>query len=142
MEEHFNENYMESSKFPKSTFKGKVLNFDKSKLTTSKTAYELEGDLTIHGVTKKVKTKIYLSKDANKINAKSDFSVKLSDYNIEIPSLVKDKISKAFGNNTVSSTSNNLFMFCIANSVLCFAEIKFLFSMFCLTILNICLIMS
>ncbi|GEC77318.1 hypothetical protein FAQ01_01880 [Flavobacterium aquatile] len=94
MEEHFNENYLESSKFPKSTFKGKVLNFDKSKLTTSKTAYELEGDLTIHGITKKIKTKIYLSKDANKVNAQSDFSVKLSDYNIEIPSLVKDKISK------------------------------------------------
>jgi len=57
MEEHFNENYMESSQFPKSTFKGKILNFDASKLTATKTNYDLEGDLTIHGVTKKIKTK-------------------------------------------------------------------------------------
>lgn len=94
MEEHFNENYMESSKFPKATFKGKVLNFDKSKLSSTKTAYELEGELTIHGVTKKVKTKIYLTLNAGKVIATSNFSVKLDDYNVEVPSLVKSKIAE------------------------------------------------
>ena len=94
MEEHFNENYMESSKFPKSTFKGKIIGFDATKLTATKTVYELEGDLTIHGVTKKVKTKISLTKNAGKVTAVSTFSVKAKDYNIEIPSLVKEKFAQ------------------------------------------------
>lgn len=94
MEEHFNENYLESTKFPKSTFKGKVLNFDKSKLTATKTAYDLEGEINIHGITKKIKTKIYLSSNSGKITATSVFDVNLSEYKIEIPSLVKDKIAK------------------------------------------------
>jgi polyisoprenoid-binding protein YceI len=94
MEEHFNENYMESSKFPKSTFKGKISNLDASKIGSTKAAYDLEGDLTIHGVTKKIKTKITLVQSAGKIIATSNFSVKAKDYNIEIPSLVKEKFAE------------------------------------------------
>ncbi len=93
MEEHFNENYMESSQFPKATFKGKILNFDATKLSATKTTYDLEGDLTIHGVTKKVKTKINLTLSGAKILASSTISVKPQDYKIEIPSLVKGKIA-------------------------------------------------
>ena len=92
MEEHFNENYIESSKFPKATFKGKIVNYDQSK--SGKTNYDLEGDLTIHGVTKKVKTKIVLENKTGKVEAKSNFSVKAEDYNIDIPNLVKNKIAK------------------------------------------------
>jgi hypothetical protein len=94
MEEHFNENYMESSKFPKATFKGKIANFDATKLNGTKSSYELEGDLTIHGVTKKIKTKITLVENAGKVIATSNFSVKCKDYAIEIPSLVKEKFSE------------------------------------------------
>jgi polyisoprenoid-binding protein YceI len=94
MEEHFNENYMESDKFPKATFKGKILNFDASKLPANKTAYDLEGDLTIHGVTKKVKTKIMLSNAGQKVVALANFSVKPKDFNIDIPALVKEKIAE------------------------------------------------
>ena len=94
MEEHFNENYMESSKFPKATFKGKIANFDSKKLSSTKTSYDLEGDLTIHGVTKKIKTKINLVLNGAKVIATSAISVKPQDYNIEIPSLVKDKIAE------------------------------------------------
>lgn len=94
MEEHFNENYMESTQFPKSTFKGKILNFDASKLSSTKTVYDLEGDLTIHGVTKKVKTKISLNSNGGKVNVISTFSVKAEDYKIEIPSLVKNKFAE------------------------------------------------
>jgi hypothetical protein len=94
MEEHFNENYLESSKFPKSTFKGKILDFDASKLSATKSAFDLEGDLMIHGVTKKIKTKIYLVVNAGKMNAITTFSVKPPDYGIEIPNLVKDKIAE------------------------------------------------
>lgn len=94
MEEHFNENYMESTQFPKSTFKGKILNFDASKLSSSKNVYDLEGDLTIHGVTKKIKTKISLSLSGDKVNAISNFTVKAEDYKIEIPSLVREKFAE------------------------------------------------
>lgn len=94
MEEHFNENYMESSQFPKSTFKGKILNFDAKKLSSTKTSYDMEGDLTIHGVTKKIKTKINLILNGGKITATSVIMVKPQDYKIEIPSLVKDKIAE------------------------------------------------
>ncbi|WP_281238932.1 YceI family protein [Flavobacterium praedii] len=94
MEEHFNENYMESSIYPKATFKGKVLNFDSKKLTTTKSVYDLEGDLTIHGVSTKIKTKINLNLASGKVVATSSFDVKPQDYKIEIPNLVKDKIAK------------------------------------------------
>jgi hypothetical protein len=94
MEEHFNENYVESTKYPKSTFKGKILNFDASKLSSAKTSYDLEGELTMHGVTKKIKTKINLALNSGKINATSNFLIKPKDYNIEIPSVVKSKIAE------------------------------------------------
>jgi hypothetical protein len=94
MEEHFNENYMESSKFPKATFKGKISNFDAKKLSSKKTEFDLEGDLTIHGVTKKIKTKLALVLNADKITATSLILVKPQDYDIEIPSLVKGKIAE------------------------------------------------
>ncbi|KAB1155089.1 YceI family protein [Flavobacterium luteum] len=94
MEEHFNENYMESSQFPKSTFDGKIISFDASKLSSTKTSYDLEGDLTIHGVTKKIKTKISLILNAGKITAASTFSVKAADYKIDIPNLVKEKFAE------------------------------------------------
>jgi hypothetical protein len=94
MEEHFNENYMESSVFPKANFKGKITNFDAKKLSATKSSYDLEGDLTIHGVTKKIKTKLTLVLNGDKITATSLISVKPQDYNIEIPSIVKGKIAE------------------------------------------------
>lgn len=94
MEEHFNENYMESTKLPKSTFKGKILNLVASKITATKSTYDLEGDLTIHGVTKKIKTKINLVLNAGKITATSIIMIKPQDYGIEIPNLVKSKIAE------------------------------------------------
>lgn len=94
MEEHFNENYMESSLYPKATFKGKIVNYEGSKLSNSKISYDLEGDLTIHGILKKIKTKITLAKSGNKVLAISNFSVKAADYKIDIPSLVKEKFAE------------------------------------------------
>ena len=94
MEEHFNENYMESYKYSNSTFKGKINGFDFKKLVASKVAYDIEGDLTIHGVTKKVKTKIYLASNGNKVAASGNFLVHAQDYGIEIPSLVKEKFAE------------------------------------------------
>lgn len=94
MEEHFNENYIESDNFPKSTFKGKVTNFEKSKLSSGKTTYDVEGDLTLHGVSKKIKTKITFVQSGEKTLSTCGFKIKPADYSIKIPSVVKSKIAE------------------------------------------------
>lgn len=95
MEEHFNENYLESSKFPKATFNGKILNLNKVNFKVSGT-YEVEvgGDLTIHGVKQYQTATGTIIVSADKIEATSNLVIKLSDHKIEIPALVAEKISK------------------------------------------------
>ena len=85
---------MESDLFPKSTFKGKVSNFDASKITSGKASFDMEGDLFLHGVTKKVKTKITFVQSGQKLISTCRFKVKPIDYNIKIPSIVKNKIAE------------------------------------------------
>lgn len=92
MEEHFNENYMESDKYPKATFKGKIIGYDKN--TSTEKTYDVEGDITIHNITKKVKQKITLKPSGKDTNATFAFSVKPQDYSISIPALVKGKIAE------------------------------------------------
>ncbi|MFZ1527363.1 MAG: YceI family protein [Ferruginibacter sp.] len=96
MEEHFNENYVESSKYPKASFKGKITNLSEINFTTDgKYKAKVEGDLTIHGVTQKIKADGFITVAGGKVSASSQkFEIKLKDYNISIPSLVKDKISE------------------------------------------------
>jgi polyisoprenoid-binding protein YceI len=94
MQEHFNEKYMESDKFPKSTFKGKITDISKVNFSKDGTyQVEVEGDLTIHGVTKPVREKASLDVKGSEVTARSTFNVKPADYKIEIPSLVKEKIA-------------------------------------------------
>jgi polyisoprenoid-binding protein YceI len=93
MEEHFNENYMETSKYPNAKFSGQLINFDASKLA-NKGTYDVEGDLTLHGVTKKVKTKMTLVLAGGKVSANCNFTVHAQDYKIDIPSLVKEKFAE------------------------------------------------
>ena len=95
MEEHFNENYLESNKYPKATFKG-VVN-DLSKINLGKDgsyAVQVSGELTIHGVTNKVTAPGTITVKSGVANASSKFSVKLADYKVEIPKLVKDNIAE------------------------------------------------
>lgn len=95
MEEHFNENYIESTTYPKATFKGKIIGFDKSKLLPNKPmVFILDGLLTLHGVTKALQNKITLTMNAEKLNVSSNFVVKNSDYQIKIPNIVKSKVAE------------------------------------------------
>jgi hypothetical protein len=95
MQEHFNEKYMESDKFPKSTFKGAVENWSSLKLSSTPTEVTVKGQLTIHGVTKDVAVKGKLTKTNDKtIAAEAVFTVNTDDYNITIPAAVKDNIAK------------------------------------------------
>lgn len=95
MQEHFNENYMESTKFPKAMFKGVVAGMENLDVTKNgKHKVKVSGDMTIHGVTQKVSTDGTLEVKDGKILAVSEFILAVEDYNIAIPSLVKDKIAK------------------------------------------------
>ena len=95
MEEHFNENYVESDKFPKATFKGNIKNMSDVILTKDGSyTTMIEGKLTIHGVTKDVVTTGTIIVKGSSIIAKSDFKILLADYGIEVPNLVKDKVGK------------------------------------------------
>ncbi|MBF8456486.1 YceI family protein [Kaistella sp. G5-32] len=94
MEEHFNENYLESDKFPKATFSGKIANFDASKVNATKKSYDVEGDFSLHGVTKHIKFPAMISKENGKTLIVSTFGIKPEDYNIKIPSLIKQKITE------------------------------------------------
>lgn len=95
MEEHFNENYVQSDKFPKAEFKGAIeandkVNYAKAGIYTVK----VKGKLTMHGETKDVETDGKLVIQDGKINASADFIVPLSDFKVSIPGLVADKVSK------------------------------------------------
>ena len=95
MEEHFNENYVESNKYPKSTFKGKVVNLSAVNfLKDGVYPVNVEGDLTFHGVTRQVKPTGSLTVKGGKIVAVSKFQMNLKEFNVSIPSLVADIISK------------------------------------------------
>ncbi|RYY18399.1 MAG: YceI family protein [Chitinophagaceae bacterium] len=95
MQEHFNENYVESNKYPNSTFKGKITNNADIKYGTPGTYVgNVEGDLTIHGVTKPVSAKARIVISQKDIEATTSFNVQVADYNISIPALVANKISK------------------------------------------------
>ncbi len=94
MEEHFNENYMDSDKYPKATFKGKLANFDMSALSSSPKEYTLEGTITVRGKTKEISTKANVYLEGDKIMIESFFSVKPQDFDIDIPSIVREKIAK------------------------------------------------
>lgn len=95
MEEHFNENYMESTQYPKSTFKGQIENPSAIQWTKPGTyKAQIKGKLTLHGVTKDIVVPGEFIVGATGIQGKSSFKVKCEDYGIKIPALVRDKIAR------------------------------------------------
>lgn len=95
MEEHFNENYMESDKFPKASFKGNIT--DLSSVDFKKNGlYEVNvsGDLTIRDVSKKVTAKGTVEVVSGGLSADSKFNIAPEDYGIKIPGVVREKIAK------------------------------------------------
>ena len=92
MKEHFNEKYMETEKFPKSTFQGKVTGYDPS--ATGPQQASAKGKLTIHGETKEVEIPGTIEKQGDKLLMKTKFIVKLADYKITIPQLLWQNIAE------------------------------------------------
>jgi len=97
MEEHFNENYVESDKYPKAKFKGKITNLSSIDFKKDGTYNaDIEGDMTIHNVTKPFKASGTFEIKDGKIVGSSKFQLDPKEYNIEIPSVVKTKFADKF----------------------------------------------
>jgi len=97
MQEHFNENYLESDKFPNSTLKATIQNIGEIDFTKDgKYDVVIEGELMVHGVTQRVKERgvLEIKDDASTVVASSGFYVFLKDYRVEIPGAVTGKISE------------------------------------------------
>jgi len=104
MQKHFNENYVESEKYPKATFKGKIndlskVNFDKD----GTYPIGVSGVMNLHGVSKEVNVKGVITVEKGKILSSSSFEVLLKDYKIDIPTVVFMKVADS-AKVTVSAT--------------------------------------
>lgn len=94
MEEHFNESYAETSKYPKTTFKGKVLNFDKTKLTANPQKYTIQGILNFHGVNRNVSSVATIYLKDGKIYMQGSFVARPADFKVTIPKMVMKKVAE------------------------------------------------
>ncbi len=95
MQEHFNENYMESHKFPTAELKGKIEGFKPAFLQKPGVQQVMvSGKMTLHGVTRDVREQGTMEVKDGKILLRADFGVALADYGINIPKMVEDKLAK------------------------------------------------
>jgi len=90
---HMRENYLQTDKFPNASFKGKITNVTPA--AQGAINVDAEGEMFIHGVTKNIKISGLLTKSGNSdYNIKTNFTIKLSSYNIDIPSIMMVKLSE------------------------------------------------
>ncbi|GAB5476233.1 MAG: hypothetical protein Mars2KO_43320 [Maribacter sp.] len=94
MEEHFNENYIESETYPKAIFRGSLLNFNHSQVSETPTEVTVDGKLKLREKEKDVRTILSVQKVSDVIIMKGSFKVTPSDFDIEIPKIVANKIAK------------------------------------------------
>jgi hypothetical protein len=92
MREHFNEKYLESEKFPKASFQGKINGFKPDKMGVQQVS--AVGKLSIHGITKDINVPGTMELSNNKLLMKSKFMVNLADHNIKIPTIVWQNIAE------------------------------------------------
>lgn len=102
MQEHFNENYVESDKYPKAEFRGQIVNNNHIDYSQDGVYNaRVKGKLTLHGQTRDVEADGKITVKNGKLLANADFNILMSDYNISIPKLVKENMS-----NTVNINVN------------------------------------
>jgi hypothetical protein len=94
MEEHFNENYIESDKYPKATFEGVIQGFNINIIGTTPKEFKMNGKLELHGKSIEIKTVVTLRKINDALEIIADFNVNSDDFNIEISKILTKKVSK------------------------------------------------
>lgn len=90
MQEHFNENYLESDKYPKATFTGLIEGFDAKRVLEARDTltFEAAGQMTIHGVTNDFAGPVSFVKSGDQLKAMTKFMISIADYDIDIPKIV------------------------------------------------------
>lgn len=95
MQEHFNENYVESDKYPSASLKAQIKNIDKINFeSTASQAIILSGELTIHNVTQQITVEGTFTSGNEALNTEAKFIINPEDYDIKIPKAVRDNIAK------------------------------------------------
>lgn len=94
MEEHFNESFAESDKFPKATFSGKIQNYKVGSLTKNSEKFNINGNLTFHGKTVEINTTALISMNNDEIEFTSEFNVKPEEFDIQLPKVVRYKVAE------------------------------------------------
>ena len=92
MQEHFNEKYMESDKYPKASFKGSITGFDKS--VSGEQSVSAKGIMNIHGQSNDLTIPGTIQFDNGTVTMKATFMVELADYKIKIPKLLWQNIAE------------------------------------------------
>lgn len=93
MEEHFNENYMESSTYPKAIVKGKLDGFSMDAVSDSFSEFMLKGTITVHGVTQPLETGVQIRKAGDGVELQTEFILTPEQFDIKIPKIVSKKIA-------------------------------------------------
>ncbi|WP_162847705.1 YceI family protein [Flavobacterium foetidum] len=115
MQQHFNDNYMESRRYPKAVFKGKIQKFDLKDLTETEKPYQIKGKLMLRGKSKEFIVNAFIKKVAEGIQIISDFPILVSDFDIQIPMAIASKIA---------STANTELTGIVQNGDLMYAALK------------------
>jgi len=108
MQEHFNENYAESEKYPRARFTGTLVTLpDEATLRSGPQPVYVQGVLTIHGVKRKVRVPGTLHLRDNDLVVTSKFAIAPADYKIKIPALVRNNIAKSIDVSVIMTCQPN-----------------------------------
>ena len=94
MQKHFNEIYLESDKYPRATFKGKIPNLEVDKISSEGTILKMNGIMKIHGVSKTISVNGIFKKSKKQLQLVANFVIDTDDFEIKIPSMILPKVSK------------------------------------------------
>ena len=94
MQEHFNENYLESDIYPHAGFKGNIDNWEQVTLSQQPQTVSINGIMTIHGVSKEIVETGKIAINNGKVNGAATFKIAVADYNIKIPKIMRQNIAK------------------------------------------------
>ena len=94
MEEHFNESFAESDKFPKATFSGNIQDYKPGSFTENSNTFLVKGKLTFHGKTVEINTDAVISMNNDEIEFSTEFKVKPEEFDIQLPKVIRYKVAE------------------------------------------------
>ena len=103
MKKHFNENYLESGRYPKAVFRGKIADFDARNISDNPKEHIIVGKMLLHGKAKQIAVKAIIKKTKDGFIITSNFVLNPDDFEIEIPSIFSKKVSKIVTTNLVAT---------------------------------------